>query len=97
MVRREYREPALAASARQRVRELSSYHWETLKLMFVGQRHPGCVFAQRVDNDALRIMAGAVADALLSTESQAARDYEYAPWRGLLQQLTLMSDVRANR
>ena len=72
-------EPALAASARQRVRELSSYHWETLKLMFVGQRNPGpdpgCVFAQ-LDNDALRIMAGAVADALLSTESQAVRDYD---------------------
>ena len=79
VVRREYREPALAASARQRVRELSSYHWETLKLMFVGQRNPGpdpgCVFAQ-LDNDALRIMAGAVADALLSTESQAVRDYD---------------------
>ena len=90
VVKREYREPALAASAGQRVRELSSCHWETLKLMFVGQRHPGqdpgCVFAQ-LDNDAIRIMVGAVADALLSTESQAVRNHEYAPWRGLLQQL----------
>ena len=93
MVKREYREPrtcSKCSAASAGAFQYLLYHWETLKLMFVGQRHPGqdpgCVFG-KLDNDAIRIMVGAVADALLSTESQAVRNHEYAPWRGLLQQL----------
>ena len=70
-----------------RVRELSSYHWETLKLMFVGQRHPGqdpgCVFAQ-LDNDAIRIAAAIAMESLLRGEGDAVRNHSLAPWRGLL-------------
>ena len=95
VVRREYCEPALAASARQRVRELSSYHWETLKLMFVGQRHPGqdpgCVFAQ-LDNDAIRIAAAIAMESLLRGEGDAVRNHSLAPWRGLLDELAAVRD-----